>query len=79
MIRPRLDSHALDKKGIAICQTGETRISSYIGSRFDSNLTPFIPYKADNIEALWSYCTSKQYTENIKKITPGYIKQIQHY
>ena len=65
MVRPRKDSVACGSKGVAITQTGAIKAFIYLGNRFDSNVAPIIPKEMDQLEALWAYCSSREYPSQV--------------
>jgi hypothetical protein len=40
----------------------------YTGERFDSNIAPVIPTDPAIVPALWAYCTSEEYLDNVRLI-----------
>jgi hypothetical protein len=68
MIRPRVHNAALGKKGVAISQSGGLAATIYTGERFDSNVAPIVPRNEELLPALWAYCTSDEYRENVRQI-----------
>jgi Eco57I restriction-modification methylase len=68
MIRPRISNLAVGKQGVAISQSGALPATLYTGERFDSNTAPLIPNDPNSIPALWAYCSSEEYLENVRLI-----------
>ncbi|MBM4875013.1 SAM-dependent DNA methyltransferase [Vibrio parahaemolyticus] len=58
MIRPRLDSPAVGKLAVGISQTGARKVSLFVGSRFDSNIAPLLPFSDEQLCGVYSFCTS---------------------
>jgi hypothetical protein len=68
MVRPRIANLAVGKQGVAISQSGGLPATLYTGERFDSNTAPLIPNDPRVIPALWAYCSSEEYLENVRLI-----------
>jgi hypothetical protein len=68
MVRPRIENLAVGKRGVAISQSGDLPTTLYSGERFDSNIAPLIPSDPGILPALWVYCTSQEYLENVRLI-----------
>jgi hypothetical protein len=68
MVRPRVENLAVGRWGIAISQTGDLPATIYSGERFDSNVAPIIVTDSEVLPALWAYCTSKEYLDNVRLI-----------
>ncbi|NLL36837.1 MAG: SAM-dependent DNA methyltransferase, partial [Fretibacterium sp.] len=71
MIRPRLDSPALEKLGVAISQTRNKAATIYTGQLFLSTLAPVVPHDQDNLSTLWEFCSSSDFRDTVTKISPG--------
>jgi hypothetical protein len=71
MVRPRIDCKALGKLGIGVTQTGSHRATLYLGTRFDSNIAPIVPFDPDDLPAVWAYVSSVDYPEALKRLSPG--------
>jgi hypothetical protein len=54
--------------GIAISQMASIPISIYLGNKFDGNLSTLIPKKNEYVNALWSFCSSNEFREQLRKI-----------
>ncbi|MHB8576498.1 MAG: Eco57I restriction-modification methylase domain-containing protein, partial [Dehalococcoidia bacterium] len=68
MIRPRLDSVALSKQGVAISQMRSLPVTLYTGERFDSNVAPVIPRDPDWMPALWTFLQSAEFKSHIRTV-----------
>lgn len=68
MVRPRIENRAVGKWGVAISQSGDLPATIYSGERFDSNVAPLIISDGTILPALWAYCTSEDYLENVRLI-----------
>lgn len=71
MVRPRLETPALNHQGICIAQTGKNYATYYLGVRFDSTVAPLVPKNSDNLPAIVAFCTSEDFQERVKEINPG--------
>lgn len=59
---------ALGKSGIAMHRMGRIFPFYYGKERFHQNLATLIPYDEKNISAIYCYCSSQKYEEEIRKI-----------
>lgn len=71
MVRPRVDCKALGKLGVGVTQTGSHRATLYLGSRFDSNIAPIVPLDPSDLPGVWTYVSSSEYPEALKRLSPG--------
>ncbi|NCD09157.1 MAG: SAM-dependent DNA methyltransferase [Negativicutes bacterium] len=55
------------KKGVAITRIG-LRATPYFGEKFDNNLITISPNDENNIDALWSYCISDKFKEDVRAL-----------
>ncbi len=58
------------KEGVAIGQM-TIRPTRYLGDRFDNSLAVITPSNQDDLPAVWAYCTSEQYRDDVKAIAHG--------
>lgn len=56
------------KRGIAISNTGEIKSSIYLGNMFDSGVTVILPHNSKDLSALWEYCKSNTFNEDVRNI-----------
>lgn len=61
-------SRFIDKKGICVGMMGDISVSLYEGRAFDNNTGVIIPYKDEDLPAIWAYCTSNNYREELRKL-----------
>lgn len=54
--------------GVAISQMSVLPASLYVGNKFDSNIGVVLPKNKDILPALWCYCYSSTYNEEVRKI-----------
>jgi hypothetical protein len=59
---------AFGKKGILVSPTGEIQVSIYNGELFDNNCAVIIPENDSNLIAIWCFCSSPQFNEEVRKI-----------
>lgn len=63
-------TEAWGKKGILISQIGSILGTIYLGCAFDNSGSAIIPYDQNKLASIWSFCSSKVYREDIRKIDP---------
>lgn len=56
------------KWGCAISSMRQLPTSLYIGTHFDNNTAVLVPHNPDHLAAIWCYCSSPEYNENVRKI-----------
>lgn len=56
------------KKGVCICLTRDLASTLYTGEIFDMNVGVVVPNKEEHLTAIWAFCSSKNYSEEIRKI-----------
>ena len=59
---------AWGKRGIAINRMGDLPASLYFGSKFDCNVAVLIPCDEKDVPAIWAYCSSPKYGEDVRKL-----------
>ena len=59
---------AWNKRGVAINRMGELPVSLYFGTKFDCNVAVLIPYDEKDLPAIWAYCSSQEYSANVRKL-----------
>jgi len=59
---------AWSQRGVAISQMSGLPATLYTGEAFDSNVTPIIPSSEYDLPALWSFCSSSQFVEAVRRI-----------
>jgi Eco57I restriction-modification methylase len=59
---------AWNRKGVVVSQMRHLPCSLYTGEAFDTNCAVIIPIEEANIAAIWAFCSSPQYFEEIRKI-----------
>jgi hypothetical protein len=64
----RAGHSAWGKSGIAVSGMGKLYVNRYCGGSFDTNVAVIYPEREDVFLALWCYCRSPQFIENVRKI-----------
>jgi hypothetical protein len=59
---------AWGRKGVIISATGVLKASFYLGTLFDDNTVVLLPAKESDIPALWLFCSSDSYNEEVRKL-----------
>jgi len=59
---------ALGKRGVAVTQMRSLPASVFSGSFFDNNVAVILPRNDDDFLAIWSYCSSESFRENVRRI-----------
>lgn len=56
------------KKGVAVSCMGSLPVSMYFGSKFNTNVAAVVPEKEEYLPAVWCYCCSEQYHNEVRKV-----------
>lgn len=56
------------KGGIVVSMMSELDVSLSTGEKFDISCSPIIPENPDHIPAIWCFCSSPQFNEEVRKI-----------
>jgi hypothetical protein len=56
------------KPGVLISQTGALAATVYLQHAFDSNSAVIQPAAAENLVAIWAYCSSDEYHQEVRQI-----------
>lgn len=59
-------TQAWGKKGIAVSAMGRLSVCLYTGALFDDNTVCVIANDEEHLAALWAYCSSKQYHDDVR-------------
>jgi hypothetical protein len=59
---------AWTKPGVAISQMAALPATIYLGDAFDSNVAPIIPRDVRHLPALWAFCSSKEFVEQVRQL-----------
>src|SRR5271166_103377 len=68
MVRARVGSSAVGKRGVAVSQMGQLPVTIYDGQRFDSNVAPIVPLKDKDLPAIWCFCKSPEFNAAVRRI-----------
>ena len=68
MLRPGIENPAYGRKGVAICQTRTLTPTLYTGEFYDNNTAVIVPRDDKLIPALWEFCTSSVFQDEVRKI-----------
>ena len=60
--------HAWGKPGVAVSCTGSLPVSFYSGHKFDTNAAVITPNDARHLPAIWTFCSSEKFNEEVRKI-----------
>lgn len=61
---------AWDRIGVAVSLMRELRCSIYLGEIFDSNVAAVVPNDPSLALAIWTYCASSKFDEDVRAIDP---------
>ena len=61
-------SQAWGKSGVLISQMGDLYATRYSGEIFQNGTATIIPKKQEDLPAIWAYCSSKQFSKDVRKI-----------
>jgi hypothetical protein len=64
----RRGNQAWGKSGVGVSQMGLLPATIYTGDLYDQSVAIIIPKKEEHLEAIWCYCSSDEYKENVRKI-----------
>jgi hypothetical protein len=56
------------QRGVAVSSTGNIMVSLYTGEAFDDSTMVLCPKDPSNLSALWTYCQSPDYEEEVRSI-----------
>lgn len=56
------------KAGISVNNMGKLNVTLYQKSKFDNNVSVLIPHDENNLTALWCFCASPEFNEEVRKI-----------
>ncbi|PLT24626.1 Eco57I restriction-modification methylase domain-containing protein [Pseudoalteromonas sp. MelDa3] len=55
-------------RGVVVSMMGKLPATLYLGQKFDISCSPIIPSNSDVLPALWAYCSSNEYSRNVREI-----------
>ncbi|MEI7940429.1 MAG: hypothetical protein WCK27_27420, partial [Verrucomicrobiota bacterium] len=56
------------KKGVIVSQMRQLPASLYLGDIFDKNAAVVLPHDEKDLPAVWAFCSSPEYNEEVRKI-----------
>ena len=56
------------KRGVMVSQMRELPVAFYLGDIFDSNASPIIPKRPEDLPAIWALCSSSEYAPLVRRI-----------
>jgi hypothetical protein len=56
------------RRGIAVSQMGSLPVTLYTGELFDNNTAVILPKSERDLPAIWAYCSSPQFAEDVREI-----------
>jgi hypothetical protein len=56
------------KRGVVVSMMGALPVALYLGDLFDISCTPLVPRDPNHLPAIWAYCTSPEYSSEVRKI-----------
>ena len=59
---------ALGKPGICVSQMGHLPVARFLGTFFDNNSSALIPKDSNNLPAIWTFCSSPEYSKAVRNI-----------
>ncbi|MFH1495617.1 MAG: SAM-dependent DNA methyltransferase [Pseudomonadota bacterium] len=68
MVRPRADSIVVGRSGVLSGTMRELPVTIYSGQRHDSSVVPLVPKNPKNLSALWAFCSSHEFHDEVRKI-----------
>ncbi|HCE1510509.1 TPA: SAM-dependent DNA methyltransferase [Vibrio parahaemolyticus] len=67
----RRGNEAWFKKGIAVSRMGKINTTLYQGNLFDQNVAVILPRSPEELSAIWTYCSSDKYEEDLRVVNPS--------
>ena len=61
-------TEAWRKSGVLISQMGSLNSTLYLGTAFDNTTASIVPFDESNLIAIWCYCSSEKFIEDVRKI-----------
>lgn len=60
---------AWGKRGVLVSQMSQTLpVTIYTGELFDTNVSPIVPHDPNGLVAIWAYCSSPEFSEDVRDI-----------
>jgi hypothetical protein len=54
--------------GVAVSQMNNLPVTLYSSERFDSNMSPIVPANPAHLPAIWSFCSSTEFSKAVRRI-----------
>jgi hypothetical protein len=83
MLRPGRGNKAYGSMGVAVSRMRSLNVTLYTGELYEQSVAVIVPHDESHLLALWSYCTSAQFYEEIRKldnkvnVTPATLLKVQ--
>ncbi|WP_412062122.1 Eco57I restriction-modification methylase domain-containing protein [Rubrivirga sp. IMCC45206] len=61
-------TQALGKTGVTVSSMGSLPVSLFTGTLIDNNAALILPHKPEYLPAIWAFCSSPKYTEEVRRI-----------
>lgn len=61
-------TEAWNRQGVAIRQTRTLPATRYTGELYDQSSAAIIPHSPEHLPAIWAYCSSRQFHDDVRKI-----------
>ena len=68
MLRPGRGNKAYGATGIAVSRMRSLNVTLYTGELYEQSVAVIVPHDKSHIPALWSYCSSAHFYEEIRKL-----------
>jgi hypothetical protein len=59
---------AISRMGVCVSQMRTVPVTRYMGTYFDNNCSAMVVHDEDHIPAVWSFCSSSEYGEAVRRI-----------
>jgi len=56
------------QKGVLVSLMGKLPATLYEGTPFDISCSPIVPFNQDHVKAIWCFCSSPQFNQEVRKI-----------
>jgi hypothetical protein len=68
MLRPGVENVAYGKHGVVVSLIGPLPSTLYTGEFYDQTTATIVPKNTEILTALWCYCSSETFAQNVRKI-----------
>ena len=59
---------AWGRRGVVVSQMNQLPVCLYQGGLFDSNVSPIVPLDEADLPALWAYCASGEFRDDVRRL-----------